>query len=179
VSEEDGDVVAVEGDVVARGVLCVHRRKVERYEIGEAVCGEDDFAAARCGDGEVPDRVGGGIGGGQPCGPLAHVTQGDEIERIVLLGLAIRELVVPGLLTLPELLARMSTLPARVFNLPGGTLAVGAPADLVMLDPDVRWTVRREEMFSKSRNSPFLGEELVGRALLTVVGGEVVFEHGG
>jgi dihydroorotase len=95
------------------------------------------------------------------------------------LGLAIRELVVPGLFTLPELLARMSTLPARVFNLPGGTLAVGAPADLVMLDPDVRWTVRREEMFSKSRNSPFLGEELVGRALLTVVGGEVVFEHGG
>ncbi|MDZ4674870.1 MAG: dihydroorotase [Gemmatimonadota bacterium] len=95
------------------------------------------------------------------------------------LGLAIRELVAPGLLTLPELLARMSTWPARVFNLPGGTLAVGAPADLVLLDPDVRWMVSPEQMFSKSRNSPFLGEELVGRALLTLVDGRVVFELGG
>jgi dihydroorotase len=94
------------------------------------------------------------------------------------LGLAIRELVQPGLLTLPELLARMSTQPARTFNLPGGTLAVGAPADLVLIDPEARWTVRSEEMFSKSRNSPFLGEELIGRALLTLVDGRVVFERG-
>jgi len=94
------------------------------------------------------------------------------------LGLAIRELVVPGLLTLPQLLARMSTLPARVFNLPGGTLAVGAPADLVLLDPELRWKVDPAQMFSKSRNSPFLGEELVGRALLTLVDGRVVFELG-
>ncbi len=94
------------------------------------------------------------------------------------LGLAIRELVVPGILTLPELIARMSTLPARVFNLPGGTLAVGAPADLVLLDPERRWIVEPAGMFSKSRNSPFLGEELVGRALLTLVDGKVVFELG-
>lgn len=92
-------------------------------------------------------------------------------------GLAMRELVLPGLLTLPQLLARMSTLPARVFNLPGGTLAVGAPADLVLLDPEVRWTVRAEEMYSKSRNSPFLGEELVGRARMTLVDGRVVYER--
>lgn len=90
-------------------------------------------------------------------------------------GLAMRELVVPGVLTLPELLARMSTLPARIFNLPGGTLAVGAPADVVLLDPDLRWTVRPEAMFSKSRNSPFLGEELVGRALRTWVDGREVY----
>lgn len=93
------------------------------------------------------------------------------------LGLAIRELVEPGLLTLPELLARMSTLPARIWNLPGGTLAVGAPADVVVLDPAVRWVVRPEAMHSKSRNSPFLGETLVGRAELTVVDGRVVFER--
>jgi dihydroorotase len=72
----------------------------------------------------------------------------------------------------------MSTQPARTFNLPGGTLAVGAPADLVLIDPEARWTVRSEEMFSKSRNSPFLGEELIGRALLTLVDGRVVFERG-
>lgn len=93
------------------------------------------------------------------------------------LGLAIRELVVPGLLSLSDLLGRMSTIPARTFNLPGGTLAVGAPADLVVLDPGVRWVVRGEEMHSKSRNSPFLGEELIGRANLTIVNGRIVFSR--
>ena len=92
------------------------------------------------------------------------------------LGLAIRELVEPGLLTLPVLLARMSTIPAGVFGLPGGTLAVGAPADVVVLDPALRWVVRREELHSRSGNSPFLGEPLVGRALVTIVGGKVVFD---
>ncbi len=94
------------------------------------------------------------------------------------LGLAIRELVEPGLLTLPELLGRMSTLPARIFNLPGGTLAVGAPADVVLLDPAERWEVRPEAFYSKSRNMPFGGETLTGRAVATVVGGRVVFERG-
>jgi dihydroorotase len=91
------------------------------------------------------------------------------------LGLAIRELAVPGLLSLSDLIGRMSTIPARTFNLPGGTLAVGAPADLVVLDPGIRWVVRSEEMHSKSRNSPFLGEEMVGRANLTLVDGRIVF----
>lgn len=93
------------------------------------------------------------------------------------LGLAIRELVVPGLLSLSDLIGRMSTIPARTFNLPGGTLAVGAPADLVVLEPGVRWVVRSEEMHSKSRNSPFLGEEMVGRANLTLVDGKIVFSR--
>ena len=93
------------------------------------------------------------------------------------LGLAIRELEQTGLVSLPGLIYRMSTAPARIFNLPGGTLAVGAPADLVVLDPVTRWVVRAEEMHSKSRNSPFLGEELVGRAELTIVGGRVVFSR--
>ncbi|MFN2317597.1 MAG: dihydroorotase [Gemmatimonadales bacterium] len=93
------------------------------------------------------------------------------------LGLAIRELVVPGLVSLSDLIGRMSTIPARTFHLPGGTLAVGAPADVVVLEPGVRWVVRREEMHSKSRNSPFLGEELVGRANLTLVDGKIVFQR--
>lgn len=94
-------------------------------------------------------------------------------------GLAMRELVLPGLLTLPDLLARMSTEAARIFHLPGGTLSVGAPADLVVLDPDVRWVVSAAEFRSKSANSPFLGEELVGRADLTLVDGRIVFDRGG
>jgi dihydroorotase len=93
------------------------------------------------------------------------------------LGLGIRELVASGMLTLPELLARMSTVPARVFHLPGGTLAVGAPADVVVFDAELRWQVRREELLSKSGNSPFLGETLQGRVESTIVGGRVVYQR--
>jgi dihydroorotase len=93
------------------------------------------------------------------------------------LGLAIRELVEPGILSLPELLARMSTVPARIFGLAGGTLAVGAPADVVVLDPARRWVVRREELHSRSANTPFLNETLVGQADLTLVGGRVAFDR--
>jgi dihydroorotase len=94
------------------------------------------------------------------------------------LGVGIRELVAPGHLTLPALIARMSTVPARVFRLPGGTLAVGAPADLVVFDPGRRWSVRADDLHSKSANSPYLGESLTGQADLTLVGGRIVFERG-
>jgi dihydroorotase len=94
------------------------------------------------------------------------------------LGLGISELVETGLMTLPELLARMSTVPARIFNLPGGSLMSGAPADVVVIDPAVRWTVDPAAFHSKSRNTPFAGRELVGRAEATIVGGEIVFRRG-
>jgi dihydroorotase len=93
------------------------------------------------------------------------------------LGLAISELVCGGLLTLPELIARMSTVPARIFNLPGGTLAPGAPADVVVLDPEVQWEVQPAAFFSKSRNTPFAGRRLTGRADVTIVRGQVVFDR--
>jgi dihydroorotase len=93
------------------------------------------------------------------------------------LGLAIRELVERGMLSLPELIARMSTIPARIFHLPGGTLAVGAPADIAVIDANRRWTVKREDLHSKSTNSPFLDETLIGQADLTVVAGRVVFDR--
>ncbi|MGE0352996.1 MAG: dihydroorotase [Gemmatimonadales bacterium] len=89
-------------------------------------------------------------------------------------GLAMTHLVAPGLLTLPALIARMSTDPARIFHLSGGTLRKGAPADVVVLDPDLRWTVEPARMHSLSRNTPFAGLELQGRALVTVVRGQVV-----
>lgn len=94
------------------------------------------------------------------------------------LGLAISELVDTRLLTLPELISRMSTQPAQVFNLPGGTLAVGAPADVVVFDPTREWTVQPETFFSKSRNTPFAGRTLRGQADYTVVRGRVVFQRG-
>jgi dihydroorotase len=95
------------------------------------------------------------------------------------LGLAISELVEPGLLTLCDLVNRMSTMPARIFNLPGGTLAPGGPADVVITDPKAIWTVNPSEFFSKSRNTPFAGRRLTGRAEATIVRGNVVYQRGG
>ena len=91
------------------------------------------------------------------------------------LGLAVTELVETGLLSLADLVSRMSTTPARIFNLPGGTLAPGAAADVVVIDPEQAWTVAPEEFFSKSRNTPFGGRRLRGRAETTIVRGQVVF----
>jgi dihydroorotase len=93
-------------------------------------------------------------------------------------GIANTDLVEGGVLTLPELLARMSTIPAGLFRLPAGcgTLALGAPADVCVLDPAARWTVEAARFHSKSRNTPFQGRVLSGRALLTIVAGRVVHD---
>ena len=91
------------------------------------------------------------------------------------LGLAIRELVQTGLMDLPQLIDLMSTRPARTFRLPGGTLVVGAPADVVVFDPEVRWKVEPGQFFSKSRNTPWGGDELVGKVSWTIVDGRVVY----
>jgi dihydroorotase len=86
------------------------------------------------------------------------------------------DLVGGGLFTLLDLIRRMSTEPARVFHLPGGTLAPGAVADIVVLDPTAKWTVDPTTFHSKSRNTPFTGRALTGRALLTIVAGAIVHE---
>jgi dihydroorotase len=93
-------------------------------------------------------------------------------------GLAVSELVDGGLLSLPELVDRMSVQPARIFNLAGGTLAPGSAADVVVLDPAERWVVRPEQFFSRSRNTPFGGRELRGRAATTIVRGHIVYQRG-
>jgi dihydroorotase len=95
------------------------------------------------------------------------------------LGLTVSELLEAGLLSLPELVNRMSVMPARIFGLQGGSLAPGAPADVVVFDPAAEWTVRPEQFYSKSRNTPFAGRRLRGRAETTIVRGQVVFARGG
>jgi dihydroorotase len=92
------------------------------------------------------------------------------------LGLAISELVETGLMSLSDLLLRMSTQPARIFNLPGGSLGVGAPADVLLFDPKARWTVDPSRFHSRSRNTPFGGRSLTGRAEVTIVRGRVVYQ---
>jgi dihydroorotase len=91
-------------------------------------------------------------------------------------GVAHTELVVGGVLTLPLLIHRMSTAPAAAFHLPGGTLKPGAAADIVVLDTTATWTVDPAAFASKSRNTPFAGRALTGRAVLTIVGGRVVHQ---
>jgi dihydroorotase len=94
------------------------------------------------------------------------------------LGLVITRLVEPGLLTLAQLVERMSCAPARAFKLPGGTLHRGAAADVTVFDPALEWNVEADRFLSKSRNSPFLGWTLRGRAMLTIVDGVPVHDAG-
>ena len=87
------------------------------------------------------------------------------------------ELVVGGVLSLPELLHRMSTAPCKTFHLPGGSLQAGAPADVCVLDLASAWRVEPARFHSKSRNTPFTGRELKGTVALTVVAGGVVHDR--
>jgi len=91
------------------------------------------------------------------------------------LGLAITELVEKKVITLNQLVERMSCAPARAFNLPGGTLKPGTPADVTVFDPNAVWTVDPSRFYSLSRNTPFAGWQLRGRAVLTIVGGRIVW----
>jgi len=93
------------------------------------------------------------------------------------LGLVLTHVVGEGLLDVPTMVERMSCQPARAFGLLGGTLAEGSVADVTVFDPEAPWTVDPTRFRSKSRNTPFGGAELVGRADLTIVGGRVVWER--
>jgi len=91
------------------------------------------------------------------------------------LGLVLTHVVGKGVIDLPTMVERMSCQPARAFGLDGGTLAEGSVADVTVFDPEARWTVDPRTFRSKSRNTPFAGWELTGRARWTIVGGRVVF----
>jgi dihydroorotase len=78
---------------------------------------------------------------------------------------------------LVQTLARVTHEAARILNEPTGRLTVGAKADIVVFDPQAHWTVRRAEFVSRGANTPFAGYELIGRAMLTLVGGDVRFDR--
>jgi dihydroorotase len=80
-----------------------------------------------------------------------------------------------GEVPLPRLVEALSTAPARIFGLPGGTLKPGAPADLVLVDLDAPWLVREADIRSLSKNTCFEGARMQGRVLQTMVGGRTVF----
>ena len=66
--------------------------------------------------------------------------------------------------------------PARLLKINAGTLSIGAPADVTLIDPDLEWTVKIDKFESASRNSPFDGSKLKGRAVRTIVGGKTVWK---
>lgn len=80
-------------------------------------------------------------------------------------------LVREGVLTLGELVRRMSVNPAKILKVPGGSLAVGAVADVTIVDPGQEWTVDASQFRSRSRNTPFDGWKLKGKTVRTIVGG--------
>jgi dihydroorotase len=86
-------------------------------------------------------------------------------------------LVHSGDIALPVLLRAMSTRPAELLGLPGGTLRPGAPADVVVFDPDAPWVLDRADLKSKCKNTPFDEARLQGRVTRTIVAGRTVYEY--
>ncbi|MBN2209932.1 MAG: dihydroorotase [Sedimentisphaerales bacterium] len=93
-------------------------------------------------------------------------------------GLYVKALIEPKVIEWPRLIAMMTVNPARILGLKKGTLTPGADADITLIDPSCRWTVDVEQFRSKSRNCPYHGWELTGRAVATIVAGDVRFELG-
>jgi dihydroorotase len=91
------------------------------------------------------------------------------------LGLAL-ELVHRGVIAASRMVEMMSLKSAQLLRIDGGTLEEGARADITLIDPNMEWTVDPAKFISKSRNSPFAGRRLKGRAILTIVAGHVAFD---
>lgn len=110
----------------------------------------------------------------EKCKPFPETPSG-IIGLETALGLALRELVKPGVIDYGKMISMMSTAPAKFYNLPGGTLQPGAAADIVIFDP-LGETVYHS-FLSKSKNSPFLGETLPGEVKYTIADGKIVYRH--
>ena len=94
------------------------------------------------------------------------------------LPLAITELVEQGYLTPYQLIEKMSANPAKILGCDKGTLSVGADADVTVIDPECEYVIDIEKFVSKAKNSPFGGRKVKGKALYTIVGGDIKVEEG-
>lgn len=92
------------------------------------------------------------------------------------LALVKTQLIDKGYLNWADAIRKMTCNPARILRLPGGTLEIGSAADITIIDPERRWTVERNKFRSKSKNSPFIGRELIGRVSRTILNGKVVYK---
>lgn len=96
-----------------------------------------------------------------------------------LIPIAVKGLIEPGHLGWPEVIRMLTVAPAGLLGIPKGTLRPGADADVTLVDPAVRWTIDPAQFYSKSRNTPFGGWDVRGRAHTVIVGGEVRHTLGG
>jgi dihydroorotase len=94
------------------------------------------------------------------------------------LSVAYTYLVLPGHLTVERLLSLMGRSPASILKIPGGFLKEGEAADLAVFDPKASWVLSREQIVSKSKNSPYIGKTLSGKVTDTMVAGRFVFRNG-
>ncbi len=92
------------------------------------------------------------------------------------LPLAIETLVDSGLLTWSQLVEKMAFNPSQILRISRGTLQPGVDADVTIIDPNLEWIYTRAEIRSKSQNSPFLNRKLKGRAVMTIVSGEIRYQ---
>lgn len=107
--------------------------------------------------------------------PFAEAAPGAiGIETMLCAGL---RLVHDGSLSLMTLLRAMSSRPAELLRLPGGTLRNGAPADVTVIDPEIPWILNAEDLKSKCKNTPFDESKLQGRVVRTYVAGRTVYEY--
>ncbi len=90
--------------------------------------------------------------------------------------LSYTNLVKGGVLTLPELIERMSTVPAKILGINKGDISEGKTADLVLFDPEAEYVIDASEFASKGKNTPFGGRKVQGRVCMTIVDGKVVFD---
>lgn len=86
-------------------------------------------------------------------------------------------LVRDGVFSLGDMVAKMTTAPARILGIPRGTLSVGAVADVTLIDPELKWTVEAAKLHSKSKNTPFDGWNVQGAAVHTIVAGKTAFRR--
>lgn len=93
------------------------------------------------------------------------------------LAVIVTNLVEPGIISFSQMVDRMACTPARVFNLPGGTLRKGSAADVTVFDPAAAWTVDPATFLSKGRNTPYSGLTLRGKAVCTIVAGQIVYRQ--
>ena len=107
--------------------------------------------------------------------PFAEAAPGAiGLETMLTAGL---RLVSNGQIDLMRLLAAMSTRPAELLGIPGGTLRPGAPADVIVIDPEVAWVLDRDELKSKCKNTPFDEAKLEGRVIRTIIAGRTAYEY--
>jgi dihydroorotase len=96
-----------------------------------------------------------------------------------LIPITVLGLIEPGHLTWPEAIRKLTINPAQLLGIPKGTLRAGADADVTIIDPEARWTIDPTRFCSKSRNTPYGGWEVRGRAHTVIVGGQIRSTLGG